>query len=99
MAGSFGWKFLFFSFVFYGFIAFLLTLGATSYLTATLPTVNTTLGVGNFSVFGFDTGIPNPFQNFINMFLNPFTAIGFLSWLGLAIAAVDLYIIVTSMIP
>jgi len=84
MAGSEGNKFLFFSFVFYGFLAFLLSQpGATAYLTIDFPT----------------TATPGLLELFSFILFNPFSAIGFLSWLSFAIGFTDAYIIITSFIP
>lgn len=98
MAGSFGWKFILFTLVFYGFIGMLFLFGAGDYFTASLPNTNFNLNT-NISVLGFDTGIPNPFNNFITLITNPFSGYNFISWLSIAFALVDLYILATSLIP
>jgi hypothetical protein len=84
MAGAFGFQFLFFSFIFYGFLAFMLSQpGAGQYLS--VP-VNTAAAPGILETFTF-------------ILFNPFSTIGFLSWLSFAIGMTDAYIIITSFIP
>jgi hypothetical protein len=86
MAGSDGYKFIFFSFLFYGFIGWLLSLGASTYLVATIPNF-ATITEGNFLT-----------EIFV-VLTNPLSAYGFLAWLTIAIFITDLYIIITSLIP
>lgn len=79
---AFGFPFLFFSLIFYGFIGFLLTQGAGTYLANTIPDYNTTNTTTLETMGGAIT--------------NPFSSIGFLAWLSVAIFIVDMYIIVSS---
>jgi hypothetical protein len=104
MAGEFGWSFLLFTLVFYGFIGFILFgLNAYNSLVFQLPgysQTNYTASYGsNFTIFGFDSGIPNPLASLFLILSNPFSAIGFISWLSVAFAVVDLFIIIAGLIP
>jgi hypothetical protein len=104
MAGEFGWSFLLFTLVFYGFIGYVMFgLNGYNYLATDLPgfsQTNYTASYGsNFTIFGFDSGIPNPLASLFLILANPFSAIGFISWLSIAFAVVDLFIIIAGLIP
>ena len=95
-AGAEGWKFVFFSAIFYLFIGTIITLGAGSWMIAvSTPANNVT--IGNYSTNVTST---SDFWNVSQYLLqNPFSTLGWLAWLSIAIAICDVYIIVTSLIP
>ena len=96
MAGSFGYKFIFFSAVFYLFLGFTLTLGAGEWLTSTITT-NNTFSAGDYNATA--TTQTSTWDIVTYIFQNPFSSIGFLAWLSVAILITNVYIIVTSLIP
>ena len=81
---SFGYPFLFFSFVYFGFLAYLITLGLDSYLLASVPDLASIIGSGDY------------LTAFLAIISDPLTAYGFISWFSIAIALTDAYIIVSS---
>lgn len=80
---AFGYPFLFFSVIFYAFLGFLLTQGAGDWMTSTLPNYDST-NTTSFEAWGG------------TIITNPFSSIGFLTWLSVAIFVVDIYIILSS---
>jgi hypothetical protein len=86
MAGAFGYKMIFTSIIFYTFLGFLLSLGGSSYLTASIPDF-ATITNGNFIT-----------QIWV-VLTNPLSAIGIISWLTIGFLITDIYIVVTSLIP
>ena len=86
MAGAEGYRFIFFSVIFYAFIGFMLTLGASEFLTASIPDF-ASVTQGNILV-----------EIFV-IFTNPLSAYGFLAWLSVGIFVTDCFIILTSVIP
>lgn len=97
MAGAYGWKFIFFTLVFYLFLGFLMGTGAGSWL-ENVTINNTAYNVGNYST---DNAYINPtvwdYTSYILQ--NPFSGISWLVWLGLAMLITDIYIVVASAIP
>lgn len=96
MAGSFGWKFIFFSAVFYLFLGALLTYGAGAWLTAS-AVGNNTFSAGSYNATATTTTADWDIVTYI--FQNPFSGIGWLAWITVAMLITDIYIIVTSLIP
>lgn len=93
MAGAFGWKFILFSAVFYMFLGMILGLGGDKYLTASInsPTNYTSSDIATTNITT---------SNYVSyLWQNPFSAMGWLSWLTLAFLITDIYIIVMSLIP
>ena len=81
MKGSaFGYPFLFFSAIFYLFLGFVIS----------QPGAAEWLTMSNS---GYNTNATN---TDMTNFINPLSSVGFLVWLGVAIAFVDAYIIVSS---
>lgn len=99
MAGSFGYKFIYFSAVFYLFLGFVLYMGAGSWLVGASITTNNTFSAGTYNytaIAGTDT---TTWDIVTLIFQNPFSGIAFLAWLSVAILITDVYIVVTSVIP
>lgn len=96
MAGSFGYKFIFFSAVFYLFLGMILASGASAWLTASITTNDTLSNVD------YSTNVTNSADIYTTtkyILQNPFSDIAWLAWLSVAILITDIYIIVTSLIP
>lgn len=107
MAGSHGYKFIFGSLIFYGFIAFLLTVGdgkGYEYLSADIDITmaEPVQETGNWFYDVIVGGLSWTSQQVTNLaviLINPFSGIGFIAWLSIAILITNVYIIVTSVIP
>ena len=84
---AFGYPFLFFSAIFYLWLGFLLTQGADKYLQSTMP---------QFQNVTYNNNITAGLNSVGVVLTSPFTAIGFLAWLSIAIFIVDVYIVVSS---
>lgn len=97
MAGSFGYKFIFFSLVFYLFLGYILSAGAGAWL------VSASINSANYTIGNYTTNVtdinPTATDWIGYIFQNPFSNIGYLAWLSLAILITDIYIVVTSLIP
>lgn len=98
MAGAFGYKFIFFSAVFYLFLGMVLALGAGQWLLDTSISSNTTYSMGNYTT-NITEVTPSTWDYASFILQNPFSGISWLAWLSLAILITDLYIIITSSIP
>lgn len=96
MAGSEGYRFVYFSVAFYLFLGFILSLGAGDWLSAEVEQATFTPGTysGNYTTVSVSAG---DYVSYI--WQNPFSGIGFLAWLSLAILITNIYIIITSLIP
>lgn len=97
MAGSYGYRFIFFSVIFYLFLGFLLTLGAGDWLVG-VSTPSTNYTIGNYTTNVTDVN-PSTWDYAGYILQNPLSGIAFLAWLSLGILITDIYIIVTSVIP
>lgn len=86
MAGSAGYKFVFLSCVFYGFLGYMMAAGFDEYLSASVPDLASIDSSNFLLVWG-------------TILSNPLSAYGFLSWLSIAILITNVYIIITSVIP
>jgi hypothetical protein len=96
IAGAFGYKFIFFSVIFYLFLGFILTMGAGSWLSASIH--STAYTIGNYSTNVTEVN-PTATDWIPYIFQNPLSGISFLAWLSLGILITDIYIVVTSLIP
>lgn len=95
-AGAFGWKFILFSAVFYMFLGMILGFGGDKYL------ANTVLTPVNFTQnYTAENTFINPTTLDVATYVwqNPFSDIGWLTWITLAFLITDIYIIFTSVIP
>lgn len=97
MAGSFGYRFIFFTLVFYLFLGIILTQGAGDWLTSTIDTPLSNFTVTNYTTNGTQTSDVWSTTRYILQ--NPFSGISWLAWLSLTFLLTDIYIIVTSLIP
>lgn len=97
MAGSFGYKFIFFSAIFYLFLAFELAFGAGAWLTASAIGNNTFSAAADYNATATTTTADWDIVTYI--FQNPFSGISWLAWISVAMLITDIYIIVTSLIP
>ena len=95
MAGAYGWPFILFSVVFYCFLGFILFgLGAWNVLAGQLPGYTDTYLANGAGLSGAN------FLVVIWLILtNPLSAVGFISWLSTAFFIVDLFIVITDLIP
>lgn len=106
MAGAGATKFLFGSLIFYGFLALLLTIGdgeGARYLSAdiSLPAPPTQITTDNTFLDFLTNGWANISYVFTSLFqviINPFSGIGFLAWLSIAIGIVNAYIIIDTLL-
>lgn len=107
MAGSHGYQFVFGSLIFYGFLAFILSIGdgeGYKYLSADINFEEPAIAeeTGNWLYDWLAGGLTwtwNTASTLFTIFINPFSSIGFLAWLSIAILITNVYIIVTSLIP
>lgn len=97
MAGAFGYKFIFFSVIFYLFLGFILTMGAGSWL------VSASVNSAPYTIGNYTTNVteitPTATDWIPYIFQNPLSGVAFLAWLSLGILITDIYIVVTSLIP
>lgn len=100
MAGAFGYKFIFFSLIFYLFIGLILSLdnGAGARFLAGNISTNNTYVAGNYTTNVTDVN-PSTWDYSKYILQNPFSNIAILAWLSVAILITNIYIIVTSVIP
>ena len=98
MAGAFGYKFIYFSVIFYLFLAFILSSGAGAWLAGSSSLYSSSYTIGNYSTNVTDIE-PTVVDWIPYIFQNPFEGIPFLFWLSLGILITDIYIVVTSLIP
>jgi len=97
--GGYEVKILFGSIIFYTFLAFILTLGASTFLLAEIDITEPALiqETGN-PIWDWLIGSWVNLTNIINVLgailINPFTGIGFLSWFSIALMIINIYTII-----
>lgn len=97
-AGAFGWKFIFFSAVFFLFLGALFSLpGNMSGWIANNTIANNTFTAGSYNATATTTTADWDVVKYI--FQNPFSSFAWLAWISVAMLITDIYIIVTSLIP
>lgn len=96
MADAAGWKFVLFSVVFYLFLGLVLSLGGNAYFADQVIDADFTAGNYTTSPSYADVTVGN-YISYI--WQNPLSSVAWLVWLGTAFLIVDIYVIVTSLIP